>query len=156
MRMGLSSDSSKALELLSSVNIRSSVPAYVQIENHVQFAIASGHLQPGDKLPSARELADRLQLNQNTIAKAYRDIEVMGLVFTRRGMGVYISEGVEKTCREECRKRLTERIYEVACEARAAGMAKKTFDAIASKSYASGNQPYGEMPAEVAKAGLGA
>ena len=150
MRHGdLGTDSSVALELLSSVNIESSVAVFIQIENHVQFAISAGLLKPTSKLPSVRELSDRLKLNPNTVAKAYRDLEVMGIVFTRRGMGVYVAPGVEKKCRENCLKSVTSRVYEVACEARSAGISRKTFDAIVAKSYASGNLPYGEVPDEV-------
>ena len=56
--------------MLSSIDIHSSVAVYVQIENHVQFAISSGKLKPGDQLPSVRELSERLEVNPNTVAKA--------------------------------------------------------------------------------------
>ena len=80
--------------MLSSIDIHSSVAVYVQIENHVQFAISSGKLKPGDQLPSVRELSERLEVNPNTVAKAYRDLEVMGLLYTRRGMCVFVNKGV--------------------------------------------------------------
>ena len=60
--------------LLSSIDIHSSVAVYVQIENHIQFAIASGKLKHSDQLPSVRELSERLEVNPNTVAKAYRDL----------------------------------------------------------------------------------
>ena len=60
--------------MLSNVDIYSSVAVYVQIENQVQFAIASGKLKPGDRLPSVRELSERIDVNPNTVAKAYRDL----------------------------------------------------------------------------------
>ena len=65
--------------MLTNIDIHSSVAVYVQIENQVQFAIASGKLKAGDQLPSVRELSERLEVNPNTVAKAYRDLEVMGL-----------------------------------------------------------------------------
>ena len=58
--------------MLSTIDINSSVAVYVQIENHVQFAIAAGELKPGDRLPSVRELSERLEVNPNTVAKASR------------------------------------------------------------------------------------
>ena len=55
------------------INIRSSVAAYVQIENLVRFAVASGRLKVDDRLPSVLQLTEQLGLNPNTITKAYRD-----------------------------------------------------------------------------------
>lgn len=132
--------------MLTSVDIRSSVAVYLQIENHVQFAISSGKLKPGDQLPSVRELSERLSVNPNTVAKAYRDLEVMGLLFTRRGMGVFINKGVENKCREECRKRIIGRLHEVVAESKASGMNKKEILDIIEKSYALDSSLYGETP----------
>ena len=56
--------------MLESINILSGVPVYVQIENDIQFAIASGALTEGEKLPAVRELSERLEINPNTVAKA--------------------------------------------------------------------------------------
>ncbi len=89
--------------MLNKIDIDSVVAVYAQIENQVRYAIASGEMKPGDQLPSVRELSERLDINPNTVAKSYRDLEVMGLVTTRRGMGVYIAQGVAGKCRRECR-----------------------------------------------------
>jgi GntR family transcriptional regulator len=132
--------------MLSSIDIHSSVAVYIQIENHIQFAIASGELKPMDQLPSVRELSERLGVNPNTVAKAYRDLEVMGLLFTRRGMGVFINKGVEAKCREECRRRILARLHEVTSEAKASGMAKKDIADILDLSLAAESSPYGETP----------
>ena len=132
--------------MLSSVDIRSSVAVYLQIENHVQFAIASGNVSAGDQLPSVRELSERLNVNPNTVAKAYRDLEVMGLLYTRRGMGIFINKGIESKCREECRRRIISRMHEVASEAKASGMSKKDVMEIVDKSMALESDLYGETP----------
>jgi GntR family transcriptional regulator len=137
------------LELLSSIDITSSVAVYVQIENHVQFAIASGRLEAGDQLPSVRELSERLGVNPNTVAKAYRDLEVMGLLYTRRGMGVFVNKGVEAKCREECRKRVINRTHEVVAEAKASGMELDDLLQVVEKSYKSDSSPYSEPPEAV-------
>ena len=79
--------------MITSIDIMSRVAVYVQIEKHVQFDIASGRLKSGDQLPSVRDLSERLGINPNTVAKAYRDLEVMELLFTRRGMGVFVRNG---------------------------------------------------------------
>jgi len=139
--------SEELLALLSSIDIHSSVAVYVQIENHIQFAIASGKLAAGDQLPSVRELSERLEVNPNTVAKAYRDLEVMGLLFTRRGMGVFVNRGIEAKCREECRRRIISRMHEVVSEAKAAGLANREITEIVSKSMATNTSPYGPTPA---------
>lgn len=133
--------------MLSSIDIHSSVAVYVQIENHVQFAISSGRLKPGDQLPSVRELSERLEVNPNTVAKAYRDLEVMGLLYTRRGMGVFVNKGIEGKCREECRRRIIGRLHEVVAEAKAAGMDNEEVNEIVVKSLSVDASPYGETPA---------
>jgi GntR family transcriptional regulator len=135
--------------MLPSIDIHSSVAVYVQIENHIQFAIASGRLKATDQLPSVRELSERLQVNPNTVAKAYRDLEVMGLLYTRRGMGVFIQKGVDAKCRETCRRRIIMRLHEVTSEARASGMKKKEVVEIVEKSMGTDSTPYGETPASV-------
>ncbi len=135
--------------MLSSIDINSEVAVYVQIENHIQFAIASGRLKAGDQLPSVRELSERLGVNPNTVAKAYRDLEVMGLLYTRRGMGVFVNKGIEAKCREECRRKIINRLHEVVAEAKAAGMAEKEIAEVLQKSYASDSGPYSATPSAV-------
>ncbi len=135
--------------MLSSINIHSSVAVYLQIENHVQFAIASGKLKAGDQLPSVRELSERLHVNPNTVAKAYRDLEVMGLLYTRRGMGVFINPGIEAKCREECRRNIFRRLYEVVAEAKASGMAKQDIIEVVDKSMSVAESPYVDAPKSV-------
>lgn len=135
--------------MLANIDIYSSVPVYEQIENHVQFAVAAGELKTGDQLPTVRELAERLGVNPNTVAKAYRDLEVMGLISGRRGMGYFINSGVQAKFRQECHSRIIERLHEVVSEAKAAGMNKKDVSSIVTKSFTSESGPYGEVPAEI-------
>lgn len=135
--------------MISNIDIHSSVAVYVQIENHVQFAIASGRLGPGDQLPSVRELSERLEVNPNTVAKAYRDLEVMGLLYTRRGMGVFVNKGIEVKCREECRKRIIGRLHEVIAEAKASGMDPDEVNEVVEKSLSIDSSPYGPTPPQL-------
>lgn len=135
--------------MFENINIDSSVAVYAQIENQVQFAIASGKLKADDRLPSVRELSEKINANPNTVAKAYRDLEVMGLVYTRRGMGVYINKGIDAKCREGCRKRIIGRLHEVTTEAKAAGMSAQDIKAICKASLAVDASPYGETPGAV-------
>ena len=135
--------------MIPSIDIHSSVAVYVQIENHVQFAISAGRLKPGDQLPSVRELSERLGVNPNTVAKAYRDLEVMGLLYTRRGMGVFINKGIEAKCREDCRKRIIGRMHEVVAEAKSAGMTRKDVTEVVEASLSVDTSPYAATPAVV-------
>lgn len=135
--------------MLASIDIHSSVAVYVQIENHIQFAIASDEIKPGDQLPSVRELSERLGVNPNTVAKAYRDLEVMGLLYTRRGMGVFVNKGIESKCREDCRRRIIGHLYEVVSEATSSGMNKKDVLEVVDKSIGLNTSPYGETPKSI-------
>ena len=140
------SDTSHLKDLLGTVNIHSSVAVYMQIENNVRFAIASGAIKAGERLPSVRELTNWVEVNPNTVAKAYRDLEVMGLVYTRRGMGVYINKGVHGQCRDKVRAEVIARTYEVCAEAKAAGITDAAVKKAAQECYKSGGNPYADTP----------
>jgi GntR family transcriptional regulator len=132
--------------MFENIDIHSSVAVYVQIENTVQFAVASGRLKVGDQLPSVREASEKLNVNPNTVAKSYRDLEVMGIVYTRRGMGVFINKGAEAKCKEDTRQRIIGRMHEVVSESKAAGMTIQEIKAICAASCAIDVEPYGETP----------
>lgn len=67
-------------------------PIYMQIIDEIKRAVARNLLVPGEKLPSQRELAEAARVNPNTVQRAYREMEGMGLVETRRGEGTFIRE----------------------------------------------------------------
>jgi GntR family transcriptional regulator len=137
--------------MLEGINVRSRVAVYLQVENHVQYAIASGKLKHGDQLPSVRELSERLGVNPNTVAKSYRDLEVMGLLYTRRGMGVFINEGVRAKCKEECNKKIFAKLHEVISEAKASGLSKKDIMEVFGTSFPLAGSPYGDTPDQILK-----
>lgn len=132
--------------MIPSINIYSATAVYVQIENSIQFSIASGEIKAGDQLPSVRQMSETLGINPNTVAKSYRDLEVMGLLYTRRGMGVYVNKGVQGRCRERCNAMIAQKLHEVTQEAKAAGMSKKEVGTVVGKSFAIDSSPYGETP----------
>lgn len=68
------------------------VPIYAQIVNQVRYLVASGRLAPGEELPPIRTLAERLLINPNTVARAYRELELAGVVTKRRTAGTFVSE----------------------------------------------------------------
>lgn len=67
-------------------------PLFAQIVHQVREAVALGKLRPGDRIPTLRDLAARLLVNPNTIAKAFQELEREGVVVTRRGAGTFIAE----------------------------------------------------------------
>lgn len=74
------------------IDHRSGVPIYIQIMDQVRLAVANGQLQPGDQLPTVRQMAADLRVNWNTIARAYRLLDEAGLISTQQGRGTYIWE----------------------------------------------------------------
>lgn len=93
------------------------VPIYLQIVNQVKYLVASGRLAPGDELPPIRVLAERLLINPNTVARAYRELESAGVVEKRRTAGTYVSEQGSRLARRERMKILTERVDAMVVEA---------------------------------------
>jgi len=75
-----------------SLDPRSGVPVYRQIIDQVQGGIASGTLVAGDQLPTVRQLAVDLAINPNTVLRAYRELELGGLLETQQGTGTFITQ----------------------------------------------------------------
>src|SRR5499426_3945311 len=73
------------------IDHRDSTPIHAQIERGLRAAIAAGRLQPGDQLPTVRQLAVELRVNANTVARVYAHLEHDGVLETRRGVGSFIS-----------------------------------------------------------------
>lgn len=95
------------------VDTTSSVPIYAQIVSQVKNAIGSGVVRPGEFLPSLRDCAKSLRINPLTVAKAYRELEVIGLVCTDHGRGTYVSHEasvVTAEHRQEELRRLADRL----------------------------------------------
>ncbi len=67
-------------------------PLYAQLERSIRFAIATGKLRIGEQLPTVRQLAVDLRINANTVAKVYAELERVGIVETRRGVGTFVTE----------------------------------------------------------------
>ena len=73
------------------VDPRDSTPIYAQLERGVRAAIATGRLRPGDQLPTVRQMAVDLQVNANTVARVYAELERSGVIETKRGVGSFIT-----------------------------------------------------------------
>ncbi len=75
-----------------SLDPKSGVPYYKQVILQVEMAIADGRLTQGDQLPTVRSLAVDLSINPNTVARAYNELEIRGIVTTQQGTGTFISD----------------------------------------------------------------
>ena len=76
---------------LVAIDSRDATPIYAQLERALRAAIASGRLQPGEQLPTVRQLAVDLRVNANTVARVYAELERAGVLETRRGVGSFVS-----------------------------------------------------------------
>ena len=87
------------------LNFKSGKPVYLQVVDQVKAAAASGAIRPGEALPSIRPLAEELRVNRNTIAKAYSELENLGIVEMQPGRGCFLKEN-NGAVRKEVRRRL--------------------------------------------------
>ena len=94
------------------------VPIYLQIVNQVKYLVASGRLESGEELPPIRTLAEQLLINPNTVARAYRELELAGIVTKRRTAGTYVSDAASPLARRQRLKIVSERIDALLAEAR--------------------------------------
>ena len=121
------------------------VPIYLQIVNQVKYLVASGRLAPGEELPPIRVLAEKLVVNPNTVARAYRELEAAGVVEKRRTAGTFVSEAGSPLARRERLRILTERVDALLAEARQMGIeVSELIELIARRNEAMQPQQIGE------------
>src|SRR5438552_2158791 len=101
------------------ISANDGVPIYLQIVQQVKYLIAAGRLAAGEDLPPIRVLAEQLLINPNTVARAYRELEVAGIVIKRRTTGTYVADApVFRLPRHERIRILVQRIDTLLAEAR--------------------------------------
>src|ERR1700759_3037830 len=88
------------------LDLSSGVPVYRQIIDAVLGGIASGALQPGDQLPTVRQLAVDLSINPNTVVRAYRELEIRGVLETQQGTGTFVTDQKPRANGAERRRRV--------------------------------------------------
>ena len=94
-----------------SIDPSNDVPIFRQIVQQIKTAVAMGRLQPEEPLPSVRQLAVELAVNPNTVARAYLDLEIEGVIYKRQGAGTFVSgQGVEMSKQE--RRRVLSEMFE--------------------------------------------
>jgi len=125
-----------------SVDLDSSIAVYSQIANQILFEVASGRLPVGGRAPSGRDLAAMLGVNPNTVMKAYRDLELIGVVDSRRGIGVTITEKGPKIARERAVATVCAHLREAVAECLAVGIKPADIRAMTADAIAGARRPY--------------
>lgn len=87
---------------------KTGIPFYRQIIDQIKFGIASGNLKTGEQLPTVRSLAVDLKVNLNTIAKAYKELEIQNILETQQGTGTFINEIKVQISEKEKKDKLNE------------------------------------------------
>lgn len=99
------------------VEPRSQIPVYQQVMDGIKTAVAKGVLNPGEKLPSVRELAMELTINHNTVAKAYQELERERVIEVIRGRGTFIALHPTVPNAEERKDEMRDRMKRMLVEA---------------------------------------
>ena len=99
----------------------SGVPVYRQLIDQVQAAVASGALASGDQLPTVRQVAVDLAINPNTVSRAYREMEIRGMLDTQQGTGTFVADRKVEYSKDERERLLGQLVGEFVSRAGAAG-----------------------------------
>jgi GntR family transcriptional regulator len=103
------------------VDEASGVPVYRQLIDQVQGGLASGSLKAGDQLPTVRQVAVDLTINPNTVLRAYRELEIRGVLDTQQGTGTFISDRKPAMNNGERERRLEQLVSDFTARAGAGG-----------------------------------
>lgn len=118
------------------VDPQSSVPLYQQVKDHLRLAAATGALRPGDQLPTVRDLAARLLLNPNTVARAYRDLQTEGLLSSRQGSGTFVATDAPTLTPADRRHLVAAELHRAAALAQSLGLSAAEFSGLAREAHA--------------------
>jgi len=103
------------------LDMRSGVPVYRQLIDQILTSMASGSLSAGDQLPTVRQVAVDLAINPNTVMRAYRELEIRGVVSSQQGSGTFITDQKVKAGDAQRRRRLSQMAGELVARAGAEG-----------------------------------
>lgn len=110
-----------SIEFTFRLDPHSGVPVYRQLIDQVQAAIATGAVSVGDQLPTVRRVAVDLTINPNTVVRAYREMEVRGILDTQQGSGTFISENQVKPSKGDRERQLSQLVTEFIARVGSAG-----------------------------------
>ena len=119
------------------INPTNGVAIFEQIARQVKYAVANGALRAGELVPSVRELATKLAVNPNTVARAYRDLQADGFLEPLRGEGLRVTKQAVERSRKHRTKLLHERIRLVVVEAKQSGITEVEFYALVNEVWKS-------------------
>lgn len=108
--------------VLIQVNFNSGEPVTRQVVAQIKWMVASGQLQPGEKLPSVRDLSKQLKVNPTTVTRIYGELSAESVIVLRQGQGAFVSTQSTTTNRAEARKQVRELIRRMLSEAVRLGM----------------------------------
>lgn len=114
------------------IELRSPLPVYKQIKMGIKEAVMKGQFQRDSQIPSIRELAKDIQVNPNTVARAYRELEREGIIFSRPGIGFMINvnkEGIKSQLLEDLEGELSPLVSRM----KKAGIAKEDVNEVIDK-----------------------
>jgi len=97
------------------IEYSSGIPVYKQLINHVSSLVGSGRLAAGAQLPSIREVTAALGINPNTVAKAYRELELQDIIETQRGRGCFVATMTNKVITAEEKQQILDDLYQKFC-----------------------------------------
>jgi GntR family transcriptional regulator len=117
------------------IDPRSSTPIYEQIISSVKESIIKGILQPGDKLPSVRELAGSLTTNPNTVSKAYSELERLKIIETLRGKGTFIAMNYKPKLEGDMMSKLKNELKQILLDAHYMGIEKEDMKKLIDQVY---------------------
>jgi GntR family transcriptional regulator len=131
------STQSETFEFAFRLDAHSGVPVYRQLIDQVQGAIATHQLQAGDQLPTVRQVAVDLAINPNTVLRAYREMEIRGVLDTQQGTGTFIADKQTPPSAKERDRQLAQLAGEFVSRAGAAGLSiKELIQALQQMSHA--------------------
>ena len=104
------------------IDHKSGVPFYRQIIEQVKFGIAGGELEPGEQLPTVRQLAVDLSINPNTVIRAYRELEIEGVLDTQQGSGTFVGQQKPEIDRLEKQRMLDQILTDLLARASSYGL----------------------------------
>ncbi len=107
------------------LDLHSGVPVYRQLIDQVLGGVATGTLRGGDQLPTVRQVAVDLEINPNTVVRAYRELEIRGALETQQGTGTFVSHQKVKRDDVERRRQLMQLVNELVARAGSAGFTVK-------------------------------
>ncbi len=112
------------------INPRSHVPLYLQIADGIREAVAAGVYRPGESLPSLRALSLEVQVNPNTVQKAYDELAREGLIYAQRGKGLFVSDEAKSDALTQAKLQVRRAFEEGIRAGSAAGMKAKELQGV--------------------------